>query len=120
MTILFFLIHPYITKSAFSVFSCFDIDGEGQYLVNDLQIECWNNDHVFYILVLAVPSVIVWVLGVPTLVLYIISKRKEDLHKLNNRIKFGFIFNGFHKRTYFWEFVILYRKIIIICISVFL
>lgn len=120
ITILFFLIHPFITKSAFSVYNCMYIEDEGYYLVNDLEIECFDDTHTFYIIVLATPTVITWVLGVPAVVLFFLSKRKNNLDSLNNRIKFGFIFNGFHKRTFYWEFLILYRKIIIISISVFL
>ena len=36
------------------------------------------------------------------------------------RKKYGFLFNGYTKTEYYWEFIILYRKILIITCSVFI
>ena len=36
------------------------------------------------------------------------------------RVRFSFLFKGYRSEWYFWEFVILYRKIIVVCTSVFL
>jgi hypothetical protein len=35
-------------------------------------------------------------------------------------MKYGFLFSGYDARTYFWEVIIMYRKILIIATSVFL
>ena len=32
--------------------------------------------------------------------------------------KYGFLFNGYHPRTYYWESVIMYRKVAMIFVSV--
>jgi len=39
---------------------------------------------------------------------------------LETKQKFGFLYNGYKKEYFFWEIVIMYRKILIIFISVFL
>lgn len=36
------------------------------------------------------------------------------------KLKYGFLFNGYKLNTYFWEVVILYRKILIVMTTVFL
>lgn len=36
------------------------------------------------------------------------------------KIKYGFLFSGYDARTFYWEVVIMYRKILIIAASVFL
>ena len=35
-------------------------------------------------------------------------------------MKYGFLFSGYNARTFYWEVVIMYRKILIIAASVFL
>ncbi|CAG9309804.1 unnamed protein product [Blepharisma stoltei] len=47
-------------------------------------------------------------------------KNKRRLNELSVRLKFGFFFNGYTASCYYWEFIILYRKLLIICCSVFL
>lgn len=121
VTILYFLIVPNITKSCFSVFNCKDIEEKGLYLVDDLEIECWKDRHLFYSMTVGLGMIIVWILMVPIITLsYLFRKIRFKLHKVHNRIRFGFLYNGFHKRTFYWEFVILYRKVAVIAISVFL
>lgn len=36
------------------------------------------------------------------------------------RAKYGFIYNGYNRANFFWEFVIVYKKIAVISIAVFL
>ena len=50
----------------------------------------------------------------------IMTKNKRNLHLDLYRIVFGYLFNGYKLSRFFWEFIIMYRKIILISISVFL
>jgi hypothetical protein len=36
------------------------------------------------------------------------------------QLKFSFLYKGYHPEWFFWEFVILYRKVAVVCASVFL
>jgi hypothetical protein len=51
--------------------------------------------------------------------LYLVRNRKE-LSEINTKLRFGFLYNGFKKSKFYWEFVIMLRKILIICIVVFI
>ena len=82
----------------------------------------------------AFPSIGVWVLGIPLIAFIILRKNKriidlmgkKQITKAENeeiiqlKTKYGFLFSGFEARAYFWEVVIMYRKILIIASSVFL
>jgi hypothetical protein len=57
---------------------------------------------------------------VPALCLVFLSKKKKDLDELYLKLRFGFLYNGFKPKTFFWEFIVLYRKVLFITISVFL
>ena len=63
----------------------------------------------------------VWGVGVPALCIIVIWKKYRDkLNVINVKQRFGFLYNGYEDETFYWEFVIIYRKIAIIMCSVFL
>mmetsp|Transcript_20404 Transcript_20404/g.25124 ORF Transcript_20404/g.25124 Transcript_20404/m.25124 type:complete len:250 (+) Transcript_20404:3-752(+) len=48
-------------------------------------------------------------------------RKKEDLLTTENvKQQFGFLYNGYKRHNYYWEIVIMYRKIMCIFIAVFL
>ncbi|CDW73142.1 UNKNOWN [Stylonychia lemnae] len=134
IVILLFLIHPNIAKSMFSSFNCMDIDGELR-LMPDLSQKCFQGSHSGYILAVSFPSVIIWALGIPAFALILLMRNRKIILQIESsqnlskadkwtikRIKtrLGFLFNGYKIKTFYWEIVILYRKILIVMITVFL
>ena len=117
--ILLFLVHPTIVQYMFSNFNCLDID-EDQRIYDDLEVVCWNAEHINYSLMIAVPSIVIWGFGIPFFAWVILARNKEDLDAIDTREKYGFLYNGYKKQYYFWETVNMYRKISIIFVSVFL
>ncbi|CAG9321988.1 unnamed protein product [Blepharisma stoltei] len=115
-----FLVHPSLIKYYFSSFDCTTLDYGEVWLVDDLSLKCWDKQHVYYTTAVSLPAIILWGIGIPTTCLFLIIKNKEKLSDISVRIKYGFLFNGYKSRSYYWEFVIIYRKIMIICCSVFL
>lgn len=58
------------------LFNCMEID-EGEYwLVYDLDTECWNSDHGFLSLFVALPGIVIWVIISPALCLWYMIKNK--------------------------------------------
>jgi hypothetical protein len=49
-----------------------------------------------------------------------IRHNRNDLGNKLVKEQFGFLYNGYRNSTYYWEIVIIFRKITIIFISVFL
>ena len=119
MIVVFFLVYPNIVVNSFNHFSCLKIDQMGSYLKINYAIECGSSQYLKYTFIVAIPSILVWTIGLPTCLLIVMAKRKRYLNRDNNRVIFGFIFNGYRKARFFWEFIIMYRKILIITIVVF-
>ena len=69
---------------------------------------------------IALPSIFIWGLGIPFFAWVVLSRSKNQLELDESREKYGFLYNGYKKQYYFWESINMYRKIIIIFISVFL
>jgi hypothetical protein len=120
LVVLFFLIHPNILRSNFSYFSCTEIQSGEFWLNENLDIRCFDHKHNSFALAVVLPVLVIWGLLVPLLVLLYLSRRHRELSELNTKLRFGFLYNGFKQSKFYWEFVIIFRKVVIICIVVFI
>ena len=118
----FFLIHPNLVKTIFTCFNCEKIDDD-LYLDIDMSEECWTGSHLKYSMLVALPALIVWGIGLPGLAIWMLRKSyvKNTILSVNTLSIFGFLYNGYRPMThYYWEITILYRKVLIIFVLVFL
>ena len=120
LVLIIFVLHTSLTKVMFAGFTCRELLPSQFWLVSNLSIRCWDRDHVQKLLTMAVPGIIIWVIGLPTACLVKLVSSKRMLSDPLIRVQFSFLFKGYRAEWYFWEFVILYRKIVIVCTSVFL
>ena len=67
---------------------------------------------------MALPSLIVWGLGIPLFAFILLNMERHRLDKVEVRQKLGFLFRGYKKDFFYWEIVIMYRKIIMVIIAV--
>ena len=119
LVITLFIVHPNLVQFMFNDFNCKNIDGT-QRIYLDLEIVCWSSLHTFWSFSVALPAIVVWGLGIPAFAFYLMTKEKTRLNSLETRMKFGFLYNGYKLDYYYWEVIIMYRKIILIFISVFI
>ena len=115
-----FLLHTTITKSAFAVFPCKELKAGEQWLEKDLDQRCWDFSHTRFVETVALPSIVVWVMGLPLVCLLYIHRRRIALHNPKVQMQYSFLYKGYQRERYFWEFVILYRKIALVMSLVFL
>ncbi|CAG9312596.1 unnamed protein product [Blepharisma stoltei] len=118
--VLLFLIHPSIIDTMFSAFSCREINSGELWLNADLGIRCWDDNHLFYGFILALPTIIIWVIAVPLLAFLNLIKNKKHLEEIWMKKRYSFLCDGYNSKHYYWEFLILYYKVILISCSVFL
>jgi hypothetical protein len=118
--VLFFLVHPILIKEYFAFFSCRPLDGSELWLTSNLDIKCLDEQHSLYAFSVALPAILLWGVGVPSFILGILVKRRRSLGTLLMKCRFGFFYNGFKKTHFYWEFLILYRKMLIISLVVFI
>ena len=59
-------------------------------------------------------------MGIPVTAWIILYKSRRKLDKIDVKDKYGFLYNGYKQRLYFWESVIMLRKVAMIFITVFL
>ncbi|TNV88134.1 hypothetical protein FGO68_gene5028 [Halteria grandinella] len=126
----FFLLHPTITRDMFSLlkqcfnslilFSCKQIEGVPR-LYTDLETVCYQDIHLKVVLWIGIPSIIVYSLGIPTLGLALLYRHRQSLEKSHITQQYGFLYKGYRAGfSSYWEMVVIYRKVILIFIQVFL
>ena len=119
VTAIIFLMYPTMCEKAFAMFSCKTIGGT-DYLQVDLEEPCYESRHLSMILLLGLPQLFLYVLGLPLLVLKFLKRNRADLFK--NPVvltRWGLFFKGYKEDRYYWELVITLRKVCVVALSVF-
>ena len=79
-----------------------------------------SSQHLKWALIGGIPGLLFWVIGIPFVAFILLHEEKQKLLNEDIRLKYGFLYNGYKLKSYYWEVVIMYRKVSIIFISVFL
>ena len=139
-----------INKAAFQLFTCVTIDpflGQNIYtpssnkttailgkavslevpsviqsrLQGSLDIICYSPEHYTLLLSYALPIFLLFIIGMPLFAfVYIFSKRRQSENALNLELSFGFLYEGYRDKFWFWEWIVLARKVGLSAISVLL
>lgn len=112
-----FYFHPFLTRTAFSAFECVTILPEERWLRIELDIRCWDHRHSFFALAVSLPTAVLWSLGIPALALLLLTKYRKRLREERVRVMVSFLCNNYKPRLYFWEIVIIYRKMSVAALS---
>jgi hypothetical protein len=84
--VIIFMILPSLTSIGFSMVNCYEIESGEYWLESDLDNQCWNEEHKKWFYIVALPTLVIWVFGMPvTAFLIMFCNRK----KLDNEEFFG-------------------------------
>ncbi len=61
-----------------------------------------------------------WSVGIPLVSVLLLRRHRNELESLHVREKFGFLYNGYAPRSYYWEAVMSGRKVVVAFVSIFL
>lgn len=88
------LLHPVITTSAFSLFSCVSYEDGESYLRRDMEIQCWSPSHVKFSLGIGLPLILVWTIGFPLYIYREMYKRRQSFDYVENLKEYGLFYVG--------------------------
>ena len=117
------LAHPSMASFLFKMLSCRYSAGQ-RYLDVDMLEPCDQGRWLYYTICLVIPSIIIYIFGLPIFAFIYIYRRmhlaKEDRirHRLM-QFRVGFLFSGFREETWWWELLVLSRKMLIVVIATF-
>lgn len=115
--IILFLIHPNVVSSMFEVYDCDKIDND-PFVRENLSLKCWSVNHIIYSFGIAMPALIIWGFGIPAFAVVMLIKHKDQMDKETVRKRYGFLYNGYKQKFFYWESVIMIRKILFIGVKV--
>ena len=122
-----FMIHPTIVQNTLTLFNCMQIGAneDDSYLVEDMTVSCGTSSHSMFQLFVAWPMLIFWVFGLPLFVLWRLYQNRDELTKPFDQIKpdiinrYHFLIKGYEEQFYYWEIIIMARKIMMVVVAVF-
>ena len=118
LILLLYMIYPTICQQTLSMLACRRVEA-WQYLSADLEEPCWRDRHLAYVLILALPQVILYVFGLPLLALFMMFRNRNKLGDHVVKFRYGMLFSGYRVERYYWEVLVAMRKAFIIILSTF-
>lgn len=146
LTVIAFLVHMALSEASFGLISCTDVKPdvdlaqddadvgllgysttahnecplgkESRRLVLDLDVCCYNPDALRIMYGVGVPAILVFAVGIPLVAglrLWWVGRR---LHDPDVIATMGFLMAGFRDHAYYWEVVIMIRKLSVVAITV--
>lgn len=112
-----FLMYTAVLKSLFRGLAC-DRVGGNYYLSTDYSIRCYEGEHARFIAP-AVLCLVVYGAGIPLTAIGLIWRWRFSLHEEGAR-PLQFLHRGYRRERYFWEVVIVVRKVVVISMSIFM
>jgi len=88
-------------------------------MAKDSEVQCWTPFHILWSVGIALPFFLLWGIVLPVILFRKLVLCSNNLDNQETYSKFAFVYEGMKKRRYYWEFVILIRKTLIVIIFVF-
>ena len=91
-----YLIFPQLCSQAFEIFNCMSVSGR-LYLVKDLDHECYKDAHLAAAILLGASQFIVFVVGLPALMLFFLRRNRRKKDGLKRRVvlvRYGLFFGA--------------------------
>mmetsp|Transcript_33916 Transcript_33916/g.33443 ORF Transcript_33916/g.33443 Transcript_33916/m.33443 type:complete len:167 (-) Transcript_33916:57-557(-) len=82
-----------------------------------LEYKCYSADHIKWIFLVSLPTMVIWVLGVPLILLRVLIKNRKNLSETKMQRYFLILYQGFKEKTFYWEFINGLRKLVILLIN---
>ena len=90
------------------------------YLRWDMEERCYGEQHLANVLLIALPSILVYALGLPLSAGLILWRNREFHESKKFRFRLGLIYSGFRRDRWWWESIVVMRKLFIIFFASFM
>jgi len=140
-----FMLHMTVTQTSLSVLTCHDIEpevsltnpaGEGngaasvppgcppehpsRRLYHDLDACCYDPSVLATMYGLGIPGVLAYAMGIPLFAAILLYRARDHLDEPRVVATLGFLQEGYTRESYYWEVVIMLRKMLVTTVVVFL
>ena len=119
------MLYPSLCRLPMAMVSCEnlhpDLVGapEVTYLRLDPEEECYGDNHLAYVLLIALPSFCLYAAGLPIAATFILWRNREFHRGKKYIFRMGLLYSGYRKERWWWECVVVLRKLCVIFFSSF-
>ena len=118
ITLLSFLCYPMLVKLCLGMLKCPRI-GHKMFLMADLQEQCFVGRHMYYIILLFFPQLVLYIVGLPLIAALLILRNNKRLNDPDFRLRYGLLYRGYAKGREWWEITVAWRKVAAVCVGTF-
>ncbi|EAR87783.2 WD domain, G-beta repeat protein (macronuclear) [Tetrahymena thermophila SB210] len=115
LVFLFIFMQPNMIQNLLGAMSCREIDQQ-KYILSDISFKCYTQIHKKFIGFILMPGLLIWGFVIPFFILFKLNKNKDKLDHAKIRLIYGFLYQDYKAKNFYWEFVKSYMKIVIVCI----
>ena len=105
-------IHPTVFTVNMEMFNCVDVNGSKR-LSKDIDT-LWFNGRYFYFFPFSIVVILIFCFGVPFVIWNRLKSNSKHLYDYQTEKRYGFLYKGYRPRYYWWETVIIFRKMFIV------
>lgn len=106
-----FILHPVVVRILVVGFECEELDVLRHR--RDFSVECNSDGHRPW-LCLSTVGLVIFGLGVPVSLFIALCRVRKHLYRPEIRKRYGFLYNGFELKYYYFESVYMFRKVMIL------
>merc|ERR1711871_449725 len=121
ITVIAFLFYPTVALATMQLLACRSDLEHGEfdaYLSQDLRVPCFDAQHISMLVLVGIPSAIIYIVGVPLSIFLILMRNEKRLHTDKFRFRYGMLISGYNDSYSWWEAMVAWRKAFIIMTSV--
>jgi hypothetical protein len=118
IVMLLFLLYPTLVKLSLSMLRCPKI-GDQLYLMASLEEPCFEGKHLQYVLMLTIPQIVLYVIGLPVAGTIHLLRNKNNLSKRQFYTRYGLLYLGYREERAWWELVVAFRKVAVVSVGTF-
>jgi hypothetical protein len=85
--------------------------GSVLYIKANVRYEYFTSTHNYYLWVFVIPWLFFFLFLIPISMYLRLALYKHTLNKIQNRLKWGFLYNEYQPSAYFWEFIKMVVKV---------
>ncbi|EAS01860.2 transmembrane protein, putative (macronuclear) [Tetrahymena thermophila SB210] len=100
-----FVFQQSIISYSIESFTCIQLTQKDQYLMIDTSINCSNQHMMNSMKYLSIPALIIYVFALPIALFGYIYANRSNLEKTKILIIFGFMYDEYKRRYFYWQFI---------------
>lgn len=114
----FVFLQPDLVLQMLSILSCRKV-GSSYFMIADMNQKCYTTNFFKYGYTLILPILVLFMFGVPYLLFRLLKRNWSRLMSYPVRVKYGFLYKEYRQKIFYWEFVKMGEKLLIMFFLVY-